>query len=155
MSKSDSDHEIEIVNRKAKFQYFFDQTFEAGIQLTGTEIKSIRTGEANLNDAYCNFERGELYVRSLFIAEYKYGNQQNHDTRRARKLLLKRNELKKLEKKLKEKGYTLIPYMLYINHRGLAKLEIALARGKKSFDKRESIKQKDQKRDMDRSVKYN
>lgn len=155
MSKSDSDHEIEIVNRKAKFQYFFDQTFEAGIQLTGTEIKSIRTGEANLNDAYCNFERGELYIRSLFIAEYKYGNQQNHDTRRARKLLLKRNELKKLEKKLKEKGYTLIPYMLFINHRGLAKLEIALARGKKSFDKRESIKQKDQKRDMDRSVKYN
>lgn len=154
MAKSKDQYEIQIVNRKAKFLYFFEQSFEAGIKLTGTEIKSIRAGEANLNDAYCNFERGELYVRSLYIAEYKYGNQQNHDTRRPRKLLLKKNELRKLEKKLKEKGYTLIPYKLYVNDRGLAKLEIALAKGKKSFDKRESIKQKDQKRDLERMEKF-
>ena len=154
MAKSDKKYDIEIVNRKAKFLYFFEQSFEAGIQLTGTEIKSIRNGEANLNDAYCNFERDELYVRSLYIAEYKFGNQQNHDTRRPRKLLLKKSELRKLDRKLKEKGYTLIPYRLYVNDRGLAKLEIALAKGKKSFDKRESIKQKDQKRDMERIEKY-
>lgn len=153
MSKKETTYEIEIVNRKAKFQYFFEQTLEAGIQLTGTEVKSIRGGEANLNDAYCLFDRGELYVRSMFIAEYKYGNVQNHETRRTRKLLLKKTELKKLERKLKEKGYTIVPYRLYVNERGLAKLEIALAKGKKSFDKRESIKAKDQKRDLERSWK--
>ena len=154
MSKQNQSYEVQIVNRKAKFSYFFEQTFEAGIQLTGTEIKSIRRGEANLNDAYCTFDRGELFIRSLFIAEYKFGNQQNHETRRTRKLLLKKNELKKLERKMKEKGYAIIPYMLYVNERGLAKVEIALAKGKKSFDKRESIKQKDVKRDMERSEKY-
>jgi SsrA-binding protein len=147
-------YDIEIVNRKAKFQYFFDLTMEAGIQLMGTEVKSIRRGEANLNDAYCVFQGGELYVMSMYIAEYKFGNQHNHETRRKRKLLLKRTELKKLERRTKEKGYTIIPYRLYINERGLAKLEIALARGKKSFDKRDSIKAKDQKRDLDRSLKF-
>ena len=147
-------YDIEIVNRKAKFQYFFDLTMEAGIQLMGTEVKSIRRGEANLNDAYCVFQGGELYVMSMYIAEYKFGNQHNHETRRKRKLLLKRTELKKLERRTKEKGYTIIPYRLYINERGLAKLEIALARGKKSFDKRDSIKAKDQKRDLDRAMKY-
>ncbi|MDX1685702.1 MAG: SsrA-binding protein SmpB [Saprospiraceae bacterium] len=154
MSKDKKEYQVQIVNRKAKFLYHFDQTYEAGIKLTGTEIKSIRAGEANLNDAYCVFKRGELYVISLYIAEYKFGNEQNHETRRPRKLLLKRHELKKLERKLKEKGYTLIPYQLYVNERGLAKLEIALAKGKKSFDKRESIKKKDQKRDMERIQKY-
>lgn len=153
MAKEKQEYEIQIVNRKAKFQYFFESTYEAGISLTGTEVKSIRNGEANLNDAYCAFEREELYVKSMFIAEYKYGNQQNHETRRTRKLLLKKGELKKLDRKVKEKGYTIIPYMLFINERGLAKLEIAVARGKKGFDKRESIKEKDQKRDLDRSYK--
>ena len=144
---------INILNKKARFQYDILDKYTAGIVLTGTEIKSIRLGEVNLNDAYCTFDRGELYIRSLFIAEYKFGNQQNHETRRTRKLLLKRNELKKLERKMKEKGYTIIPYMLYVNDRGLAKVEIALARGKKSYDKRESIKQKDVKRDLQRSEK--
>lgn len=154
MAKSDNNYEVQIVNRKAKFLYFFEQSFEAGLQLTGTEIKSIREGDVNLNDAYCTFNRGEIFVRSLFIGEYKFGNQQNHEPRRPRKLLLKKTEIRKLEKKLKEKGYTIIPYMLYVNDRGLAKLEIALAKGKKSFDKRESIKAKDQKRDLQRIEKY-
>jgi SsrA-binding protein len=145
---------IEIVNRKAEYQYFFDLTIEAGLKLVGTEIKSIRAGKVNLNDAYCYFRKGELYVNSMFIGEYDFGNQFNHETRRLRKLLLKKRELKKLEKKVKEKGFTIIPYRLYITDRGFAKLEIAVARGKKSFDKRESIKQKDQKRELDRMKKY-
>lgn len=144
---------IDILNRKAKFEYQFIDTYEAGIVLTGTEIKSIRKGQANLRDAYCIFKDGELFVRSLFIAEYEQGNQFNHDTRRIRKLLLKRQELRKMEKKVKEKGFTIVPYRLYINERGFAKVEIALAQGKKSYDKRESIKQKDMKRDMARIKK--
>lgn len=145
---------IEIVNRKASFQYFLDEMYEAGIQLVGTEIKSIRRGAANLNDAYCYFERNELYVKSMYIAEYKYSGWRNHETRRPRKLLLKRSELKKLEKKVKEKGATIVPYRIFIGERGIAKLEIAVARGKKSFDKRDSIKEKDQKREMDRRLDY-
>ena len=120
----------------------------------GTEIKSIRRSEANLKDAYCVFRKGELYVRSLFIAEYKFGNQFNHETRRMRKLLLKKGELRKLEKKVKERGFTIVPYRLFINERGLAKLEIALAQGKKVYDKRESIKARDNKRELDRVKKY-
>lgn len=141
---------VEIINRKAKFEYQFLDTFEAGIVLQGTEIKSIRRGQANLRDAYCVFKKGELYVRSLFIAEYAHGNQFNHDTRQPRKLLLRRTELRKLEKRVKERGFTIVPYRLYLTERGFAKLEIALAQGKKSYDKRDSIKQKDLKRDMDR-----
>jgi SsrA-binding protein len=144
---------LEIVNRKASHEYQFIDTYEAGIVLQGTEIKSIRKGQANLRDAYCVFKKGELYVRSLFIAEYVHGNQFNHDTRRPRKLLLRRNELKKLEKRVKERGFTIVPYKLYLTERGFAKVEIALAQGKKSYDKRESIKQKDLKRDMDRMRK--
>ncbi len=141
---------IEIVNKKAEYRYFLDETFETGIMLFGSEIKSIRRGAANLNDAYCYFHAGELYVKSMYVAEYKFASNQNHETRRPRKLLLKKSELRKLEKKVKERGYSIIPYRLYIGERGLAKLEIALARGKKSYDKRESIKEKDQKRDMAR-----
>ena len=152
MSNNEEKNIIEIINRKAKFHYFFDAVFEAGIQLVGTEIKSIRLNNANLNDAYCIFKDNELFVKSLYVAPYEHGGQFNHDSRRLRKLLLKKNELKKIQRKFKEKGYTIIPYKLYINPRGLAKLEIALARGKKSYDKRESIKQKDQKRDMDRKA---
>ncbi len=143
----------EIVNRKAKFEYHFIQELEAGIMLTGTEVKSLRQGNANLSDAYCMFSDGELYVHSLFIAEYDHGNIYNHETRRTRKLLLKRSELKKLEKRVKEKGYTIVPYRIFFSDRGIVKLDIVLGQGKKSFDKRDSIKEKDLKRDMDRAMK--
>ncbi len=141
---------VEIVNRKASFEYFFEAEIEAGIQLVGTEIKSIRAGEVNLKDAYCYFKDGNLHVKSLYIAEYKHGNLNNHETRRERRLLLKKVELKKLQKKVKEKGNTIVPFKLFINDRGFAKLMIALAKGKKHFDKRNSIKEKDQKRDLAR-----
>ncbi|MCB0703778.1 MAG: SsrA-binding protein SmpB [Saprospiraceae bacterium] len=141
---------IEIVNRKARFHYHFIDTLEAGLILTGTEIKSIRTGAVNLADAYCTFRKGELYIRSLYIKEYDFGTLANHEPRRTRKLLLRRTELRKLEKRVKEKGFTIVPYRLYLSERGIAKIEIALAQGKKSFDKRETIKEKDQKRDLDR-----
>ena len=144
----------EIINRKAKYQFQFLQEYEAGIQLLGTEIKSIREGNANLKDAYCLFKKGELLIKNLFISEYKYGNVHNHETRRDRKLLLKRSELKKLEKKVKERGYTIIPYRIYLSERGLAKVEIVLAQGKKSFDKRQTIKERDNKRELDRQKKF-
>lgn len=152
--KKKSTHVVEIKNRKASFDYKFIETFEAGIKLFGTEIKSIRAGNANLKDAYCSFESGELYVNSLFISEYLFGNNFNHETRRTRKLLLHRRELKKLRKKTKEKGFSIIPFRLFINERGFAKLDIALAQGKKSYDKRDSIKAKDNKRELDRMKKF-
>ena len=150
---SDNKPRIEITNRKAKHEYQFLDVYEAGIVLQGTEIKSIRKGQANLRDAYCTFKNGELIIHSLFIAEYTHGNQFNHDTRRPRKLLLRRTELRKLEKRVKERGFTIVPYKMYLTERGFAKVEIALAQGKKIYDKRESIKQKDLKRDMDRIKK--
>ena len=153
--KKDANKNIEIINRKAKFEYHFLAEIEAGIMLTGTEIKSIRNGEANLKDAYCLFKKGELWVKSLFIAEYKYGNQNNHETRRDRKLLLRKPELKKLEKKVKEKGFSIVPYRMYISERGMAKVEIILGQGKKSYDKRETIKQRENKRELDRVKKMN
>ncbi|MBV6655352.1 MAG: SsrA-binding protein SmpB [Mameliella sp.] len=151
--KKTKEHNVEIVNRKAGFEYRFLDTYEAGIMLHGTEVKSIRKGNANLRDAYCFFRKGELFIKSLFIAEYEHGNIFNHESRRTRKLLLKRQQLKKLERHLKEKGLTIVPIRLYINERGLAKVEVALAQGKKVYDKRESIKQNDVKRDMDRLKK--
>ena len=144
---------IEVVNRRASFEYHFDDKLEAGIVLQGTEIKSIRKGDVNLTDAYCYFKKGELYIKNMYIGEYEYGTYANHEPRRTRKLLLKRVELKKLEKKVKEKGFTIVPYRLFLNDRGIAKLQIALARGKKSFDKRETIKERDSKRDMSRLKK--
>ena len=141
---------IEIVNRRAKFEFHFIDVVEAGIVLTGTEIKSIRQGNVNLRDAYCLFKDGELFIHSMFIAPYAFGNLFNHEARRTRKLLLKRTELKKMDKKVKERGFTIVPYKLYLSDRGFAKVEIALAQGKKNYDKRDSIKQKDQKRDLDR-----
>ena len=149
-----SEYDIEFVNRRASFEYHFLDLYEAGIQLRGTEIKSIRGGHVSLADAYCTFENEELYVRSLYIKEYDFGTYANHEARRPRKLLLKRGELRKLEKRVKERGFTIVPARLYVNERGLCKLEIALAQGKKSYDKRDSIKQKDQKRDLDRQTKY-
>lgn len=146
-------NKVNILNRRAEFEFYFMDRLEAGLVLTGTEIKSIRKGSADLRDAYCYFKKGELFVKNLFISEYDWGNQFNHETRRVRKLLLRGAELRKLEKKIKERGYTIVPYRLYFNDRGFAKLEIALAQGKKTHDKRESIKEKDVKRDMDRIKK--
>lgn len=144
---------IEVLNRKAAHLYFITEQIEAGIKLLGTEIKSIRAGHVNMNDCYCYFKKGELYVQSMYIKEYDHGNINNHEPRRLRKLLMKRRELKKLEKKVKEKGVTLIPYRLYFNERGFVKIEVAVATGKKSADKRQSIKEKDVKREMDRAMK--
>lgn len=144
---------VEIFNKKASYEYYFVQEFDAGMMLTGTEIKSIRAGNANLTDAWCLLEMGELWVKSMFIAEYSHGTDNNHETRRSRKLLLRKPELRKLEKKAKEKGYTLIPIKLFINDRGFAKLRVALATGKKSYDKREVIKERENKRDLDRVKK--
>ena len=142
-----------IVNRKAKYEFLKIQELEAGLVLSGTEVKSLKIGNANLSDAYCLFVKGELILKSAFIAEYDHGNIHNHETRRDRKLLLKNQELKRLDKKVKEKGYTIIPYKFYFNDRGFAKVVIWLAQGKKVHDKRESIKEKDSKRDLDRSMR--
>jgi SsrA-binding protein len=141
---------INIKNRKASFEYQFIATFVAGISLVGTEIKSIRNNQANISDAYCVFMDEELYVKNLHIAEYPNGGYANHEPKRDRKLLLNKQELHKMLGKVKEKGNAVIPIRLFINESGKAKLEIALAKGKKVYDKRESIKEKDQKRDMDR-----
>jgi SsrA-binding protein len=143
---------IEIKNRKATFEYEFVSTYEAGIVLTGTEVKSIKAGHANLNDAFCFFNGPDLWIHSMYIKEYDLGTHTNHASRKDRKLLLHKGELKKLERAMNEKGMTIVPYKLYVNERGYIKLEIALARGKKAYDKRASIKEKDTKREMDRMV---
>ncbi|MFN4255490.1 MAG: SsrA-binding protein SmpB [Saprospiraceae bacterium] len=144
---------VEIVNRRAQHEYFFTDTYEAGIVLSGTEIKSIRLGNTNLNDAYCLLEHGEMWVRNLYIAEYEYGTHSNHEARKTRKLLLRKAELRKLERKVREKGNTIVPYKMYINDRGFAKLTIVLATGKKSYDKRHTIQARDEKRNLDRMTK--
>lgn len=141
---------IEIKNKRAYFEYFISDVLSAGIVLTGTEIKSIRNGKANITDAYCLFINEELFVRNMYIAEYTYSSYNAHEPRRDRKLLLTRKELRKYHNKVKDKGVTIIPLRLYINEKGLAKLEIGLAKGKKLYDKRASIKEKDVKRDMER-----
>jgi SsrA-binding protein len=143
----------QIINRRAKFEYTFLQEFEAGIVLLGTEVKSLRAGEANLADAYCLFSDGELIIKNLYIAEYKFGNQNNHEARRDRKLLLTKPEIRKIEKKVAEKGFTIVPYKVYFSERGFAKVSIALAQGKKFYDKRQSIKERDTQRDLDRIKK--
>jgi SsrA-binding protein len=153
MTSTRKNNKVEIVNRKAAYEYHFVQELEAGIMLTGSEIKSIRAGNANLSDAYCVMEGGALWVRSLFIAEYEFGSDHNHEPRRLRKLLLKKPELRKLERRIKEKGFTIVPIKLFINERGYAKLKIALATGKKAYDKRETIKARDDKRQLDRLKK--
>ena len=145
---------VNITNKKASFEFEFIETFIAGIQLSGTEIKSIRQGKASIKEAFCYFMKNELYIKNMHIAEYSFGNRFNHETRRERKLLLNRKELKKLERKTKETGLTIIPIRLFINESGWAKLKIALAKGKKLHDKRATIKDKDLKRDMERIRKY-
>ena len=141
---------INIRNRQAGFEYELLDKYTAGMVLMGTEIKSIREGKANLQDGYCYLNNGELFVKGINITPYAEGTHYNHDATRERKLLLKRSEIKKLESKVEEKGYTLVPTRLFINERGLAKLEIAVARGKKLHDKRDSIKERDAKRELDR-----
>jgi SsrA-binding protein len=141
---------IEIENRKAKFDFQFLDTYTAGIILTGTEIKSIREGKAGLADSYCFFKNDELYVRNLHISEYENASFYKHDPLRERKLLLNRNELNKWFKKVKDQGLTIVPYKLFINEKGFAKLNIALAKGKKTFDKRQDIKKRDVERELER-----
>lgn len=144
---------VNITNKKASFNYFITETWEAGIVLTGTEIKAIREGKANLTDAYCVFKNTELWVKNLHISAYEKGGYTNHSPREDRKLLLHRYQLKRILAKLKEKGVTLIPIRLYIEERGFAKLELGLARGKKLYDKRESIKDAESKRELGRAMK--
>ena len=143
-------NEITIKNKKALHEFFLMQEITAGIQLTGTEIKSIRAGKASIADAYCSFSGEELFVRAMHIAEYTYGTHYNHEPKRDRKLLLTKRELKKLKIKVNERGFTIIPVVLFINENGLAKLTIALAKGKHAYDKRETLKQQDIKREIDR-----
>jgi SsrA-binding protein len=147
------ENNINIKNKKASFRFEFIEKLTAGIVLTGTEIKSIRLGKANLADSYCFFRDHELWIRNMHIAEYEYGTYTNHDPYRERKLLLTRQELKRYEKKVNEKGLTIVVTRLFITDRGLAKVEIALARGKKEFDRREEIKRRDNKRNLDRLMK--
>ena len=142
---------VNIKNKKATFEYQVIDKYVAGIQLTGTEIKSVRMSKASIGEAYCAFKKGELWVRNLHIKEYTKGTHYNHEPTRPRKLLLTKKELAKLEKKVKEKGFTIVPLTLFISDRGFAKLEIALAKGKKAYDKRETIKHRDIQRDMDRN----
>ena len=143
---------ISILNKKASFEFSFLDKYVAGMVLTGTEIKSIRQGKANLTDSYCLFLQEELFVRNMHISKYDEGTHFNHDPLRDRKLLLSKRELGKLQKELKNVGLTIIPTRLFISDKGYAKLNFALAKGKKTFDKRDDIKEKDVKRDMDRSM---
>ena len=142
--------EVNIKNRRATFDYAISDTFTAGIVLTGTEIKAIRQGKASLVDTFCYVNNGEVWVKNMYIAEYFYGTYNNHTERRDRKLLLNRKEIARLEKDGKESGFTIVPLRLFISDRGYAKLVIGLGRGKKEYDKRQSIKERDDKRDMAR-----
>ncbi|WP_336514617.1 SsrA-binding protein SmpB [Pollutibacter soli] len=144
---------MELKNRSAYFDYFIDDEFDAGMVLAGTEVKSIRAGKVSFNDSYCFLHKGELWVKSLHIAPYEFGTYANHDPVKERKLLLTARELKKLDTKTREKGFTIIPLKIFFNDKGFAKMKIGLARGKKTHDKRESIKQKDAAREIKRHLK--
>jgi len=144
---------INIQNKKAKFDFEIIDTYTAGIVLTGTEIKSIRLGKAQIAESFCEFNNNELFAINTYIEEYAFGNQFNHKSRSERKLLLNKRELKKLERDVEVKGLTIIPLKLFTNEKGIAKLEIGLCRGKKTYDKRESLKEQDTKRDIDRIKK--
>ena len=143
----------EIRNRSAYHEFFIEDKYEAGVVLLGTEVKSLREGRASFNDSFCVIHKGEIWLRSLHIAEYSHGTVNNHDPVRERKLLLQKREIKKIEAKMKEKGYTLVPLRLYFNDKNLVKAEIGLAKGKKLHDKRETLKQKDTEREMKRYLK--
>lgn len=144
---------INILNKRARFDYEIIDTYTAGIVLTGTEIKSIRLGKAQIAESFCEFNNNELFAINTYIEEYAFGNQFNHKSRSERKLLLNKRELKKLARDVQSKGLTIVPLKLFTNEKGLAKLEIALCRGKKTYDKRESLKEQDTKRDIDRIKK--
>lgn len=148
--KSRFSNTIQIKNRKASFEYEFLEKYEAGIVLTGTEIKSIREGKASVTEAYCFLKNDEMFTKGMTISAYTNSSFANHELTRERKLLLKKKELEKIRTKIEEKGLTIVPIRLYINARGFAKLEIAVARGKKLYDKRDSIKKKDQERELKR-----
>ena len=145
--------ELNIRNKKARFEYHLDEVFNAGIQLSGTEIKSIRSGKASILEAYCIFSSGEVWVRNMHITEYENGSFYNHKPRADRKLLLNRKEIDKIEKFLKTKGNTLIPLKMFLSEKGWVKMEIACATGKKIHDKRQDLKEKDDRREMDRAMK--
>ncbi|MCF0218525.1 MAG: SsrA-binding protein SmpB [Muribaculaceae bacterium] len=146
--------EINIKNKRATFDYAISETFTAGIVLTGTEIKSIRQGKASLADTWCLVINSEVWVKNMYIAEYFYGTYNNHTSRRDRKLLLNRKEIRKIERNGKEAGFTIIPLRLFINERGLAKLVIGIARGKKEYDKRQSIREREDKRNIERTMRH-
>jgi SsrA-binding protein len=141
---------LEISNRKAYHEYFFEAKYIAGVVLSGTEIKSLRTGKASFNDSYCVFNDGELFVKSLHISEYAFGTYTNHQPLQERKLLLTKRELQKLESKIKEKGYSIIPLRIFLSDKGWAKIEIGLGKGKKIYDKRQTIKERENDRDIKR-----
>jgi SsrA-binding protein len=143
---------LDLSNRKAYYEYNFEAKYIAGLVLSGTEIKSLRTGKASFNDSYCIFHNGELFVKSLHISEYSFGTIHNHEPLQERKLLLHKKELRKLENKIKEKGYSIIPLKIFIAQNGFAKMEIGLGRGKKIYDKRETIKDREAERDMKRKA---
>ena len=145
--------QVNIKNKRASFDYELLDTYQAGIVLTGTEIKSIRLGKASLVDTFCFFNNGELWVKNMYIAEYFYGTYNNHQARRDRKLLLTKKELQKIQRLSKESGFSVIPTKIYISDKGLAKIIVAVAKGKKLYDKRESIKEREDKRQMDRAFK--
>lgn len=151
MSKERFSDNINIKNRQAHFTYELMDKFIAGLVLKGTEIKSIKEGKVNLQDGHCYFNNGEIFAKGINITPYAQGTHYNHEANRERKLLMKRSEIRKLESKVEEKGLTIVPLRLFINERGFAKLEIALARGKKLFDKRQTIKERDVKRELDRN----
>lgn len=145
--------DVNIKNRRANFDYQISETFTAGIVLTGTEIKALRQGKASLVDTFCYINNGEVWVKNMYIAEYFYGTYNNHVARRDRKLLLNRKEINKLQKNGKEAGFTIVPLKLFINEKGLAKLVIGVGRGKKEYDKRQSIKERDDKRSIARAFR--
>lgn len=145
---------VQIRNKKASFEYYFVDTYTAGIVLTGTEIKSIRLGKASLVDTFCIIDKGEVWVKGMNISPYFYGSYNNHEARRDRKLLLNKREIHKLQEATKQVGFTIVPTLVFIDKNGRAKMDIALARGKKEFDKRQSLREKEDKREMDRAIKH-
>ena len=153
MAKEKPTNQITIKNKRTSFDYELLETFTAGLVLTGTEIKSIRLGKASLVDTFAIVEHGEVWVKNMYVAEYFFGTYNNHAPRRDRKLLLNRKEIRRLQTAAKDRGFTLVPTRLFINERGLAKLVLAIARGKKEYDKRQSIRERDDRREMDRMFK--
>ena len=145
---------VSIRNKKASFEYFFVETYTAGIVLTGTEIKSIRMGKASLVDSYCYIHNGEIWVKGMNISPYFFGSYNNHEAKRDRKLLLTKREIHKLQEATKQVGFTIVPILVFIDAKGRAKMDIALAKGKKEYDKRQTLKEKEDRREMDRAMKH-